>query len=59
LYRLGNVAVVMPDISTKAKAQKFIGLDMDAKNSKKEVFKKETIPAWIKKAKANNRLVEI
>lgn len=59
LHQLGNTNVVMPDISTKAKAQKFIGLDMDDRNAKKAVFMKETIPAWIKKAKENNRIAEI
>lgn len=59
LHKLGNITLVMPDISTKAKAQKYIGLDMDEKHAKKNVFMKETIPAWIKKAKENNRLVEI
>ncbi len=59
LHQLGKTNVVMPDISTKAKAQKYIGLDMEDRVAKKAVFMKETIPAWIKKAKENNRIAEI
>lgn len=50
--------VPMPDISTKAKAQQYIGLDMDAERAAKERFKKTTVPAWIKKAKLNGRLAQ-
>ncbi|WP_281648392.1 ammonia-forming cytochrome c nitrite reductase [Parendozoicomonas sp. Alg238-R29] len=39
-------AIVMPDLSSKAKAQAFIGLDMDKLNSEKEEFKKNTPPKW-------------
>ncbi len=50
--------VPMPDISTKAKAQKYIGLDMDAERAAKEKFLKTTVPAWLEKAKANGRLAQ-
>ena len=43
--------VPMPDISTKAKAQEYIGLDMDAERAAKEKFLKTTVPAWLEKAK--------
>jgi len=43
--------VPYPDIATKAKAQKFIGLDMDKLNKEKETFKKNLLPEWDKKAK--------
>ena len=46
----------MPDISTKDKAQEYIGLDMDAERAAKDNFLKTTAPAWLEKAKANNRL---
>ena len=36
--------VPMPDISTKAKAQEYIGLDMDAERAAKEKFLKTTVP---------------
>ena len=42
--------VPYPDISTKAKAQEFIGLPMDKLNSQKEKFLKELLPKWEKKA---------
>ena len=50
--------VPMPDISTKAKAQEYIGLDMDAERAAKEKFLKTTVPAWLEKAKANGRLAQ-
>ena len=47
---------VMPDISTKAKAQKYIGLDMAALQSQKDQWLKTVVPQWIETAKANGRL---
>jgi nitrite reductase (cytochrome c-552) len=46
-----NTSVPLPDISTKAKAQDFIGLDMMKLNSEKKVFLQTIVPEWIKKAK--------
>ncbi len=40
-----------PDISTKAKAQKYIGLDMDKLKAEKLEFVKTILPEWDKKAK--------
>ena len=51
-------SVPMPDISTKEKAQQYIGLDMDAERAAKEKFLKTTVPAWLEKAKANGRLAQ-
>lgn len=51
--------VPMPDISTKAKAQKYIGLDMDAERKAKEEFLTTTVPAWLETAKKNGRLANI
>ncbi|GCB37811.1 hypothetical protein KGMB02408_47560 [Bacteroides faecalis] len=48
----------MPDISTKAKAQQYIGLDMDAEKAAKEKFLNTTVPAWLQKAKAAGRLAQ-
>lgn len=45
-----NEEVPYPDISTKAKAQKFIGLDMDKLNSDKQEFIKTVLPEWEKQA---------
>ena len=49
--------VPMPDISTKEKAQKYIGLDMKDLEAKKDVFKSTIIPQWIEKAKASKKLL--
>ncbi len=52
LAHLGyNKEVAYPDISTKAKAQKYIGLDMKKLNAKKKVFIKKVVPKWLEKAK--------
>lgn len=51
LTKLGYKGEVpYPDISTKAKAQKFIGLDMDKLNNEKEQFLKTLLPQWQKLA---------
>ena len=60
LTRISDPLLVpMPDISTKAKAQEYIGLDMDAERAAKEKFLKITVPAWLEKAKENGRLAQI
>ena len=48
----------MPDISTKEKAQKYIGLDMKSELAAKDEFLKTVIPEWTKEAKANKRFIE-
>ncbi len=45
-----NQEIPYPDISTKAKAQAFIGLDMQKLNEEKELFLETIIPAWMKLA---------
>jgi len=40
--------VTVPDISSKANAQRSIGLDMDALIREKEEFKKQILPLWDK-----------
>lgn len=58
LGKLGfNGDVPMPDISTKAKAQKYIGLDMDAEHQAKDKFMKEIVPQWLQKAKAEGKII--
>ena len=47
-----NEAVAMPDISTKAKAQKYIGLDMEKLRADKEKFKTNALPKWLEEAKS-------
>ena len=48
--------VPMPDISTKAKAQKYIGLDMAKMNADKHKFLTTVVPKWIQEAKAKGRI---
>ena len=43
-----NQEVPYPDISTKAKAQEFIGLDMKKLEADKKVFLETIVPEWIK-----------
>jgi nitrite reductase (cytochrome c-552) len=51
LASMGYADVVpMPDISTKAKAQEYIGLDMKKLNSEKNEFLDTIIPQWLKQA---------
>jgi nitrite reductase (cytochrome c-552) len=51
--------VPYPDITTKAKAQEFIGLPMDKLNKEKEKFLKELAPEWDKKAKERQEKMPI
>lgn len=52
LVKLGvDYPIDLPDISTKEKAQKVIGLDMDFLNKDKEEFLNTTAKEWNKKAK--------
>ncbi|NKF51323.1 ammonia-forming nitrite reductase cytochrome c552 subunit [Shewanella sp. WXL01] len=43
--------VALPDISTKAKAQAALGMDMKKMNAEKEAFKKNMLPKWDAEAK--------
>ena len=51
--------VPMPDISTKAKAQAYIGLDMSKLVAKKRSFLDEIVPKWITDAKQKGKLIEL
>lgn len=53
-----NDAVPMPDISTKAKAQQYIGLDMPKFKVDKEKFLQNEVPVWVKKAMSNGKLAK-
>ncbi|BDD00305.1 ammonia-forming cytochrome c nitrite reductase [Persicobacter psychrovividus] len=58
LIELGYTGEVpLPDYSTKEKAQKVAGLDMDKLNKDKETFKQNLLPEWIKEAKAKGKLL--
>lgn len=47
----------MPDISTKAKAQAYLGIDMQKAISDKKQFLQKKVPEWISKARANGHLL--
>lgn len=49
--------VKIPDLSTKAKAQEYIGLNMEQLQKEKEEFKKEVVPQWDRKAKEAGLIV--
>jgi len=53
-----NITFTMPDVSDKAKAQAYIGLNMEALRAAKKEFMATVVPAWIEKAKANGKLTE-
>lgn len=59
LGRLGYTGEVpMPDLSTKEKAQQYIGLQMDKERAEKEKFLKTVVPQWLEEAKAHQRIIE-
>ncbi len=57
LYSLGIQSFEMPDISSKDKAQEYIGLDMKKFKSEKENWIKNTPPTWLEKAKQEGKIV--
>lgn len=56
LFKHGITDVQMPDLSTKEKAQAYIGLDMKTIKEKKDNWKKTVLPKWIDKAKKEGKL---
>jgi nitrite reductase (cytochrome c-552) len=50
--------VPYPDISTKAKAQEYIGLPMNKLREEKEAFKKNLLPKWLEAAKERESKME-
>jgi nitrite reductase (cytochrome c-552) len=46
----------MPDVSTKEKAQAFIGLDMAALKAQKAEFLGTAVPEWLETARADGRI---
>lgn len=57
LFAHGVKDVPMPDISTKAKAQKYIGLDMEAERAKKDKWIETVVPKWLEEAKQKGKIV--
>lgn len=59
LHKLGyDREVPIPDVSTKEKAQQYIGLDIQSEIAAKDLFLKTVIPEWKKEAEANRRLIK-
>jgi nitrite reductase (cytochrome c-552) len=50
-----NQEIPYPDISTKAKAQEYIGLDMKKLIEEKKVFIETILPQWIKAGKEREK----
>lgn len=48
--------VPMPDVSTKEKAQRYIGLNPEEMEKSKAEFLKVVVPKWVEEAKAKGRL---
>ena len=46
-----NMEIPYPDISTKAKAQEYIGLNMEKLNEERVRFVNEVLPQWDEAAK--------
>lgn len=57
LFDHGVKDVAMPDISTKDKAQAYIGLDMKTLQENKDKWIKTVVPEWLKKAKEKGRII--
>ena len=51
--------VPLPDVSTKEKAQAYIGLNMDKERANKQQFQETVVPQWLETARTNNRLVSL
>ncbi|MBN1599917.1 MAG: ammonia-forming cytochrome c nitrite reductase [Bacteroidales bacterium] len=54
-----NKEVPYPDISTKAKAQAFVGLDMKKLNFEKQEFLEEVLPTWLEMANEREKNYEV
>jgi nitrite reductase (cytochrome c-552) len=56
LSKLGHYEeIAYPDITTKEKAQKYIGLDMGKLKAEKKEFKMNVLPEWNKKAEERQK----
>ncbi|MDR0835398.1 MAG: ammonia-forming cytochrome c nitrite reductase [Tannerella sp.] len=56
LFKHGITEVQLPDISTKEKAQQYVGLDIPKEQKAKDEWLKTVVPQWLEKAKANGKL---
>ena len=51
--------VPLPDVSTKEKAQRYIGLDPEKLRKDKQEFLKTIVPEWVKKAQEQGKLAKV
>jgi len=54
-----NEEVPYPDINTKARAQQFVGLDIEALEKEKAIFKKDIVPQWLEEAKTREAEMDV
>jgi nitrite reductase (cytochrome c-552) len=55
----GVKSVKMPDVSSKSKAQKVVGLDYNKLKSEKDHFLKTVVPTWMKKYEENYKMWKV
>jgi nitrite reductase (cytochrome c-552) len=54
--RRGHIGEIpLPDVSTKEKAQAYIGIDLDERRSAKQRFLQEVVPEWLRQADERHR----
>ena len=52
-------SVPLPDLTTKEKAQAYIGLDIEQERANKQTFRETVVPQWLESARSNSRLVSL
>ena len=57
LFAYGVTEVTLPDVSTKEKAQQFLGLDIPEEKKKKEEWINTIVPKWLEEARLNDRII--
>ena len=57
LFAHGVTDVEMPNLATKADAQKYIGLDMEKEKAAKDKWIKTVVPKWLEEAKQKGLVV--
>ncbi len=47
--------IPLPDVSTKAKAQEYVGIDLDSRQSEKNEFLRTVVPEWLQRAEERHQ----
>ncbi len=56
LVELGHTGTVpLPDVSTKEKAQAYLGIDLEQLQSEKQIFLEDVVPEWLAEAQARHQ----